>query len=87
VPTPRYFHGSARRFTTLGPDERENWHYTIGVVPQIWFMNQTENCRFFENRSVKDIVSTLLGDIGVLFSFRLHEAPGGARIHRAVQRN
>ena len=75
VPTPRYFHGAARRFTTLGPDKRDNWHYVIDIVPQIWFMNQTENCRFFENRSVKDIISTLLGDIGVVFAFRLHEPP------------
>ena len=75
VPAPRYFHGAARRFTTLGPDKRDNWHYAIDIVPQIWFMKQTENCRFFENCSVKDIVSTLLGNIGVGFSFRLHETP------------
>ena len=75
VPAPRYFHGAARRFTTLGPDKRDNWHYAIDIVPQIWFMQQTENCRFFENCSVKDIVSTLLGNIGVGFSFRLHETP------------
>ncbi len=38
-------------------------------------MNQTGNCGFFENRSVKDIVGTLLSNIGVGFSFRLHETP------------
>ena len=75
TPAPRYFHGAARRFTTLGPDGRGNWHYAIEVVPQIWFMSQAENCRFFENRSVKDIVGTLLSDVGVSFSFRLIEAP------------
>ena len=75
APTPRYFHGATRRFTTLGPDERDIWHYAIEIVPQIWFMNQTENCRFFENRTVTDIISTLLGNIGVGFSFRLHETP------------
>ena len=45
-PTQRYFHGSTRRFTSLGPDGRDIWHYSVEVVPQIWFMNQAENCRF-----------------------------------------
>lgn len=35
MPPPRYFHGAAGRLTALGPDERENWHYAIDIVPQI----------------------------------------------------
>ncbi|HUZ63088.1 MAG TPA: type VI secretion system tip protein TssI/VgrG [Acetobacteraceae bacterium] len=61
----RLFNGIVRSFTATGPAKPGFWGYRAEVVPKLWFMSQTEDCRVFENKSTKDILSLLFQDAGV----------------------
>jgi type VI secretion system secreted protein VgrG len=53
----RAVHGLVRRFSTFGRDRSdEQAHYQVEVVPALWFMSLSTNCRTFEDQSVLDIV-------------------------------
>ena len=52
----RLVHGLVRRVLTLGRDKRKYMRYRIEVVPALWFMSLSTNCRTFEDKSVLDIV-------------------------------
>jgi type VI secretion system secreted protein VgrG len=73
--TPRYVHGLVRRFGATGPLTREMFGYRIEIVPALWFLTQTEDCRIFENKTTKDIVQSILNDHGVRFTFRVGTTP------------
>ncbi len=61
----RYFHGLVRQMSRLGPDLRERWGYALDVVPSLWFLMQTADCRVFVNKTVDAILGTLFQDGGV----------------------
>ncbi len=69
----RYLHGIVQRFTQTGVDGRF-FLYQARVVPQLWLLSLTRDCRIYQNKSVPDIVketlerSRLTSD---LFAFRL----------------
>lgn len=63
--TTRHFHGVVRRFAALGVSARGHWSYEAEVVPKLWFMSQTADCRIFQNKSVAEILSQLFGDSAV----------------------
>ncbi|HTK53362.1 MAG TPA: type VI secretion system tip protein TssI/VgrG [Gemmatimonadaceae bacterium] len=53
----RLVHGLVRRVLTVGRDKRAGYvRYQIEVVPALWFLSLSTNCRTFENKSVLDIV-------------------------------
>ncbi len=53
----RLVHGLVRRLLTTGRDRRiQHDRYRIEVVPSLWFLSLSTNCRTFENKSVLDIV-------------------------------
>src|SRR5690349_16426934 len=53
----RLVHGLVRRLLTSGRDRRiQHDRYRIEVVPSLWFLSLSTNCRTFENKSVLDIV-------------------------------
>ena len=60
----RYFHGVVRRFVQLG---RAGGlvSYRAEVVPWLWFLSLTSNCRIFQQKTVPDIVKAVLTDMGV----------------------
>ena len=68
---PRILHGLVRRFIATGPDERRMQGYRLEIVPALWFLSQTEDCRIFENKTTKDILQTLLGEHAVRSAFRV----------------
>ena len=61
---PRYFHGVVRRFVQLGRASGLV-SYRAEVVPWLWFLSLTSNCRIFQQKTVPDIVKAVLTDMGV----------------------
>lgn len=62
----RAVHGLVRRFSTAGRDQSDNLaHYRVEVVPALWFMSLSTNCRTFENQSALDIVEKVCKAAGV----------------------
>ena len=59
----RYFNGFVSRFCHLGPQGRYNaYHATLR--PWLWFLTRTADCRIFQDRTVPDIVKTVLQEQG-----------------------
>jgi type VI secretion system secreted protein VgrG len=62
----RYFHGIVQSFGAGGRvDGRDLTLYEARLVPRLWFLNQTEDCRIFQNKSVTDIVRAVLQEAGM----------------------
>jgi len=61
--TPRYFHGFVSRFLA-GSRETGYRRYYAEVVPWLWFLTRTADCRIFQNKSVPEIVQQVFSDLG-----------------------
>jgi type VI secretion system secreted protein VgrG len=72
---PRCVHGLVRRFAATGPLTRNMFGYRMEIVPALWFLTQTEDCRIFESKPTKDIVQTILTEHAVRFTFRVGSTP------------
>jgi type VI secretion system secreted protein VgrG len=59
----RYFNGYVIRFTQLPSEERLTRYHAV-VVPWLWFLTRTQDCRIFQNKSVPDIVEQIFKDFG-----------------------
>ncbi|MEI6160826.1 MAG: type VI secretion system tip protein TssI/VgrG, partial [Roseococcus sp.] len=59
---PRFFHGIVRSFSRLGPYGRGLAAYRIEAVPRLWQLARTGDCRIFQDKSGKDIASTIFGE-------------------------
>ena len=67
----RYFHGMVRSFAGSGRPVRGRWAYTIEIVPRLWFLSQTTDCRIFQKESVADIITKLCGEISQTLSLKI----------------
>jgi type VI secretion system secreted protein VgrG len=61
----RHFHGIVQQFSAGVVDRRELREYSAVVVPSLWLLTRTTDCRIFQNKSVPDIVKIILGDAGL----------------------
>ena len=66
----RYFHGIVQELSDggvgRGDTKATEFHsYSLTVRPRLWFLNQTLDCRVYQNKSVKDILSALFKDAGL----------------------
>src|SRR5215471_3338383 len=52
----RYINGVVSRFTQ-GARDRRLTNYRAEVVPWLWFLTRTADCRIFQDLSVPDIIS------------------------------
>jgi len=59
----RYFNGFVSRFIQLADDGRFA-RYQAEVVPWLWFLTRTSDCRVFQNKSVPDIVQEVFTRFG-----------------------
>ena len=57
--------GIVSRFAASGRDMRGFSLYRIRVVPSLWFLTRTSDCRIFQEKTVRDIVDTLLAEYGI----------------------
>ncbi len=68
---PRFFNGIVNRFTYCGRGDRLSV-YRAEVVPWLWFLTKTTDCRIFQSKTVPDIVKQIFGDLGLTqFKFDL----------------
>jgi type VI secretion system secreted protein VgrG len=51
----RYFHGLVSRFEQL-PSYRRYAHYQATIVPWLWFLTRTSDCRIYQNKTIPQIV-------------------------------
>jgi type VI secretion system secreted protein VgrG len=60
----RYFNGVIRRLVG-GPAVIQQFRqYRLEVVPWLWFLTRTSDCRIFQNQTVPDIVKTIFTERG-----------------------
>jgi type VI secretion system secreted protein VgrG len=79
----RYFHGIVQdirangvvRGKTAG-DEFQS--YSLTLVPRLWFLRQTYDCRVYQNKSTKDILTAVFND-AKLTDFTFSVSGGAAR--------
>lgn len=60
----RHFHGLVAAFERLGPGAAGRMRYRLTAVPGIWRLGLRRNSRIFQDKTVKDIVQTLLSEHG-----------------------
>jgi type VI secretion system secreted protein VgrG len=60
----RIMNGMVRSFVATGEPVRDQYAYTLTIVPKLWFMGQTHDCRIFPGMMIADILKSLCGDIG-----------------------
>ncbi|MDQ2901397.1 MAG: type VI secretion system tip protein VgrG, partial [Acidobacteriota bacterium] len=60
---PRYINGFVSQFAQSGSDVRFT-HYRAQVVPWLWFLGRTADCRIFQNMTPPDIVKKVFTDLG-----------------------
>lgn len=69
----RYFHGIINEFMQTG--SRGHFYlYKAQIGPSLWLLSLEHDCRIFQNKSVKEIVTQVLQESGILsdsFEFRL----------------
>ena len=67
----RFFHGIVREFRHTGWSEHfSTWRAT--VVPWLWLLTQTTDCRIFQNRTTDQIVAQIFEDLELTdFEFQL----------------
>jgi type VI secretion system secreted protein VgrG len=62
---PRFFHGVVRRFVAGPRRVRTLRGYRAEVVPWLWFLTRTTNCRIFQNKTAPQIIEAIFGDLGL----------------------
>jgi type VI secretion system secreted protein VgrG len=69
--TPRYFNGFVSRFSA-GDEDDGRRNYRAEVVPWLWFLTRTADCRIFQNKKIPEIVQQVFSDLGFTdFEFQL----------------
>jgi type VI secretion system secreted protein VgrG len=60
---PRTFHGVVRRFVAGPRQYRQFRAYRAEVVPWLWFLTRTSNCRIFQNKTAPEIIQQVFDDL------------------------
>jgi len=59
----RYFSGFVNHFAQSARDPRFTY-YQMEVVPWLWFLSRTADCRIFQNKTIPDIITKVFADLG-----------------------
>ncbi|MGB7947559.1 MAG: contractile injection system protein, VgrG/Pvc8 family [Candidatus Binatia bacterium] len=59
----RYFNGFVSEFVHTGNDSQFTL-YRAEMVPWLWFLRQTSDCRIFQNKTVPEIVKEIFQEFG-----------------------
>jgi type VI secretion system secreted protein VgrG len=72
---PRYFHGFVSRFVA-GPMHVQGLRtYQAEVVPWLWFLTRSTDCRIFQNKDVKAIIEAVFRKFGfATWAFKLRDS-------------
>ena len=58
----RLFHGIIRQVDAVGLEQRARSQYRLAVVPRLWFLSQTIDCRIFQQQTAVQILQTLFAE-------------------------
>ncbi|MFQ5652291.1 MAG: type VI secretion system Vgr family protein [bacterium] len=72
----RYFNGFISKFSQSGSDENFTY-YSAEMVPWLWFLTLTSDCRIFQNMTAPEIIEKVFSDAG--FSDFKNELQGSFR--------
>ncbi len=61
---PRYFNGNVSRFTAGPMRSQGQRSYRAEVVPWLWLLTRTADCRIFQNKTAPDIIEQLFKEYG-----------------------
>ncbi|MCA9199231.1 MAG: type VI secretion system tip protein VgrG [Planctomycetales bacterium] len=61
---PRFFHGYVNSFVAGDEDREGRRNYFATMVPWMWFLTQTADCRIFQEKSIPEIMETIFQDLG-----------------------
>lgn len=68
----RYINGQVSRFSQ-GPRDADFTSYHAEIVPWLWFLTRTADCRIFQNKKAPDIIQQIFSDFGFKdYSLRLY---------------
>jgi type VI secretion system secreted protein VgrG len=68
----RYWNGFISRFSQ-GAQDRRLYAYRAEMIPWLWFLTRTADCRIFQSKTVPDIVQKIFKDLGFQdFELRLY---------------
>lgn len=59
----RHFNGFVSRFDAAD-EQHGRRNYRAEVVPWLWFLTRTADCRIFQGKTVKDIIEQIFHDLG-----------------------
>ena len=62
--TPRFFHGIVKQFTAGDSDAKKHRSYSAVVVPWLWFLTRTADCRIFQEMSLPEIIEDVFNGLG-----------------------
>jgi type VI secretion system secreted protein VgrG len=60
----RYWNGIINRFKQSVSTSRRFAQYRATMVPWLWFLTLTSDCRIFQEKSVPEIIKQVFGDLG-----------------------
>ena len=70
----RYFNGFVREIRFTGVDDHQWTHHELVLVPWVWFLTRTADCRIFQNQDTQQIIDTVLKEQGFSdYTFQLTE--------------
>ncbi|MDO9708758.1 type VI secretion system Vgr family protein [Paracraurococcus lichenis] len=58
----RRFCGMVRSLVQVGQASRDQWHYELVIVPRLWRLSQTRDCRIYQQKRTSEILNALLQD-------------------------
>lgn len=61
---PRFFNGYVSSLTAGSVSIRGFREYYAEVVPWLWFLSRRSNCRIFQEKTTKDIITQVFDDLG-----------------------
>ncbi|MEJ7619146.1 MAG: type VI secretion system tip protein TssI/VgrG, partial [Pyrinomonadaceae bacterium] len=71
----RYINGIISQFTQGGASQRFA-HYSATLVPWLWLLTRTSDCRIFQNKSAIDIIQQIFKEYGFAdYRLKLQGAP------------
>jgi type VI secretion system secreted protein VgrG len=77
----RYFQGIVQTVSSHGMARGQSadtyYVYRLVVVPRLWFLSQTVDCRVFQQKTTVDILKQMFGDAGL--TDVTYPSPGAAR--------
>ena len=60
----RHFNGFVSRFSAGDEDNEGRRNYRAEVVPWLWFLTRTADCRIFQKKTVPQIIEQIFSDLG-----------------------